>query len=382
MKIRITGFSLVAFFLAACESTNIAPVGSPEAQLEQDERRIWSRAIEEEDILDHSGFVAHIPGVEAYLSGVLSDLHPGVLPENARWQVKILVDPTLNAFALPNGVIYVHTGMLARMENEAQLATLLGHELTHATHRHGLKGLRNLKNKTAFMAAFNAGTVGVGGLLGAVGAATAVSGYARELEHEADLTGFDLVIAAGYDPRETTKVFHVLLSESRRSKIKEPYFFGNHPRLEERIAGFEQLVQAMPAGRRTGKTGVEAYLAHLPEVLLLNAEVSLRAGDMDFARDCAERSLKLRPDHAPAELLLAEIQQKKGATEEALLLYRGLTTVHPEFPPGHRGLGVILLKQGDLTGAATAFKRYLTLRPDANDRGYVENHLKQCEPKF
>ena len=57
------------------------------------------------------------------------------------FDVKIVVikDPYLNAFAFPNGVIYIHTGMLARMDNEAQLAALLAHEMSHCIHRHTLR---------------------------------------------------------------------------------------------------------------------------------------------------------------------------------------------------------------------------------------------------
>src|SRR2546426_7325972 len=56
-------------------------------------------------------------------------------------------DPTLNAFAMPNGRIYVHSGLLSRLDNEAQLATILGHEMTHVTSRHALRFTRDATNK-------------------------------------------------------------------------------------------------------------------------------------------------------------------------------------------------------------------------------------------
>jgi predicted Zn-dependent protease len=237
--------------LSGCQSTDIGPnlgAGATQVRLTDDEQRLWSRSREEETTLDQSGFRPDLPAGEAYLTGVIRSLHPDVLPDGSQLRVKILVDPTLNAFALPDGTIYIHTGMLARIRNEAQLATVLGHELTHTTHRHAVKNYRNVKNQSAFYATFTVGTGGVGGLLGLVGAYAAVSGYSQDLEREADQEGFALLRGHGYDVRESPKVFRQLLADTTRTKVKQPYFFGSHPRLEERIANFEALIAVQPAG--------------------------------------------------------------------------------------------------------------------------------------
>ena len=368
--------------LAACETTNIVPAGDATATLEDDERRMWKRAAEEEAILERSGFVANVPELESYLDGIVAGLKPEPLAEGASFRVRVLVDPALNAFAMPNGAVYIHTGILARLENEAQLATVLAHEITHATHRHGLKSFRNFKNKTAFAAAFNAGTAGVGGLLGAIGAASAISGYSQDLEREADVTGFRMIAAAGYDPRECSKVFKVLLAESKRSKIKQPFFFGSHPRLEERNASFEQLVAAVPADRRNDRVDAEEFAERQLDILLLNAIAAQQAGDADFARDCAQRFRQHRPDNPHALLVLADVERKRGDDDEALRLYRETTDAHSEFADGFRGLGLALFKRGDHADAAAAFRRYLELAPAAADRGHVESLLQQCEPRL
>lgn len=370
-------------FLTGCETTNVAPATHTGAQLEEDEARLWLRVTEEVDKIERSGFVANLPEAEAYLNGVLARLRPGPLPGGGTLRVRIIVDPTLNAFALPNGSIYIHTGMLSRLENEAQLATVVAHELTHATHRHGLKGYRNLKNETAFLATLTVGTGGgVGGLLGAVGVLASVSGYSRDLERDADTTGFKLLTGAGYDPREAPSVFRTLLADSKRAKNKEPYFFGSHPRLQERIDSFDQLVNALPPAARAGATDSAPYEAMLPPVLAANSEAALRAGDFDFARDCAERLLKLRPGDPLGRLHLAEFHRKRNADGDApaaLRLYRELAAEHPDLPGAQRGLGLGLMKTGDKPAAATAFRRYLALQPVANDRGYIEAFLQQCE---
>jgi predicted Zn-dependent protease len=378
-RTRFITAAMALSLMAACETTNIAPATAPTTQLESDERRLWSRAHDEEELLEHSGFLARAPELEHYVEGIVATLKPDLLPNGATIHVRILVDPSLNAFALPDGTLYIHTGLLARLENEAQLAVVVGHEITHAVHRHALKGFRDLKNKTAFAAVFNAGTAGVGGILGALGAASSVSGYAKDLERDADVTGFQLLTRAGYDPREAIKVFELLLQESRRSKIREPFFFGSHPRLTERISSYQQLVAALPPGRPTGRVERERYGAHIAEILLPNGIAAQQAGDLDFAQESAERMLALQPGDPHALLLIADVQRKRGHDDDALRRYQEITRLDPAFADAFRGLGLVLFKQHRLPEAAQAFQRFITLVPEAPDRAYIESFLQQCE---
>src|SRR6202023_3035874 len=113
--------------------------------------------------------------LEAYLNDVPQRLGPSEAFAAIPFRIRVVRNPYLNAFTLPNGRIYVHTGMLARMDNEAQLATLLAHEMTHATHRHAIRGLRDRKNNLAFAVGLNSILPGIGSLAGL----SAVSGYSR-----------------------------------------------------------------------------------------------------------------------------------------------------------------------------------------------------------
>ena len=144
------------------------------------------------------------------------------------------------------------------MDNEAQLATLLGHEMTHVTHRHLVKMFRDIKNKTAFLATLQVATAGLGpigslaGTLGTIGTVAAVTGYSRENETEADKEGFHLVALAGYDVEEAPKLFLHLKREVEEEQIKEPFFFGTHPRLQERIDNYNVLLKDNARAGREG----------------------------------------------------------------------------------------------------------------------------------
>lgn len=372
---------LLGLLLAGCQTTDVAPAASATAALEDDEQRLWARAREEQEAIERSGFLVRQPALEAYLDGLLAQLQTRPLGAGGQLHAHVVVDPTLNAFALPDGTIYIHSGLLTRLENEAQLATVLAHELTHSTHRHALKNIRNLKNQTGFYASLTMSTGGMGGLLGLLGAASSISGYSQELEREADATGFRQLRLVGYDPQESPKVFRTLLAESRRSKIKEPYFFGSHPRLSERIASYEELVAALPPAQRQGRVGAAEFHAAIAPVYALNAGAALHAGDFEGALDSARRRLAQAADDAPAQLVLAETFRRRAQGQdlaEALRLYQALAT-RPDAPAeAHRGLGLLLLKT-DKPAAAAAFRRYLQNKPDAADRGHIETYLRQCE---
>lgn len=372
----------MVLLLAGCQTTNVPPATSSTAALEEDERRLWLRAREEQATLDQSGLVLGLPAATDYLDTLVARLQAQPLPNGARLRTRIVADPTLNAFALPDGTIYIHTGMLAQLENEAQLATVLAHELSHTTHRHALRGWRQLKNQTGFMVSFAIGTGGIGGLLGWLGAATAVSGYSQELESEADQLGFARLVQEGYDPRESPKVFRLLLAESKRSKIKEPYFFASHPRLTERIENFDALVARLPAAQRQGRLGSEEYRAVMVPVFVANAGVAAQSGDFDAALRSGQRVLEFEPLHRGALLAQAETLRRRGHEQdrsEAMRVYRQLTTFADCPPEAHRGLGLVLFKTGDRAAAAASFRHYLAAQPQAADRGHILNQLQQCE---
>lgn len=383
-KIATLPFFVAAALLGGCQSTAVAPATGADSPLEDDERRLWVRVRDEERSLQQSGFVASLPEVELYLDRIVARLHPQPLSEGATLHVRVVSDPTLNAFALPNGALFVHTGLLARLDNEAQLAAVLAHELTHAVNRHGLRSYRSLKNHTALASSIMVGTGGsLIGLLGTMGALSSATGYSQSLEREADENGFRLFVAAGYAPREGVQVFRILLEESKRTKIKTPFFFNSHPRLTERIAHFEEFYAALPpANRSQGRNGEEEFAAILPAVLNLNAQASLHAGDLDFARDSALRCRQLQPSNAAALFYLAEVHRRRASESDhasALQLYREAVERDPNLAEAHRGFGLELFRSQEHAAAAKSFQRYLELKPTAGDRAHIENFIHQCE---
>jgi beta-barrel assembly-enhancing protease len=380
---------LLLLILSGCATTNLPPVTkSTFATLEEDEKGLWRRSEEEQRIINRSGLIYKDEELENYLNEIARKLTPPEVLNYIQFKVKVIKNPYLNAFSYPNGVIYVHTGILARMDNEAQLATLLGHEITHITHRHTVRTFRDIKNKTAFLATlqvslavFNNDIVReLVNILGAIGTIAAVSGYSQELETQADVEGFKLMLSAGYDPYEAPKLFFHLKKELEDEQIKEPFFFGTHPRLQERIQNYNSFLTQLQYPNATKNT--EVFLQKTKNVILDNAFLDLKAGRFNMAKRGAEKYLSIKPDDARAYYLLGEIHRQRGEKddpEKAKENYERAISLDPSFPDSYKGLGMIYYKQGEKFLAKKYFELYLSVYPEAPDKAYIEEYLKTLQ---
>jgi predicted Zn-dependent protease len=386
---RLFAIAFIIWMLFSCATTHVAPVGKQESfKLQDDERRIWNRSKEEQDRLNRSNLIYDDPALTAYLNEVVQNLIPkNVKDKGLSIEVKIIKNPLLNAFAYPNGVIYVHTGILAKMDNEAQLSTLLGHEMTHVTHRHAVQQFRTVKNTTAVLATIQMASVPFGvygslaNVLGTVGAMASVTGYSRELETEADRVGLGLMADAGYDPQETPKLFVYLKSDLEKNDVKEPFFFGSHPRLQERIINFENYLASDYSGK-TGVKGGEKFNRLIAPLLLDNAMMDLDMGRYSSAQEGVEKFLKLKPSDARGHYCLGEIYRQRGEKEDSQKAeeeYRQALSCDPNYPLPRKGLGIIYLKQGMKNKSVDEFEKYLQLLPDALDRAYIKQYIQHLK---
>ena len=371
---RLAALALLA--AAGCASTSLAPrTGRHVAVEEPDEQGMWRLAGEAQAELDRSGRVVADPALEAYLDQVARRLQPPEVFAAIPFRIRVLRDRTPNAFCLPNGAVYLHTGMLALIESEAELAALLGHEMSHAVHRHALRGLHDAQNSGALLNALGS-WAGAGARPGGLILMASVAGYSRGLEREADREGLARVVAAGYDPRQAARLFERLRDWSAAEQVpRGSAFYASHPELTERIESFRALA-AQAAG---GEVGREAFGAQAAGILLEAARSDLAGGRFAPARGLAERFVALRPEDARGHLALAEIARREGGPgreEAALAGYRRALQLDAGAAEAWRGLGLLLRRRGDAAGARAALTRYLSLAPTAPDRAMVGAVLK------
>jgi predicted Zn-dependent protease len=349
--------------------------GAALGQVTGEERRVWSQGDEVVQELTRGGVIYESDATTAYVQGVLDRLFPEF---KGHMQVNIVKSAQLNAFALPNGHIYVNEGLLARLRNEAQLATLLGHEGTHFTNRHGYQNVQSGKDYAAF------GTLGgmVVPLLPQLIAVTSIYGFSRQMETEADVQGFARLKKAGYDVHEAPRVFEHLIAEIKAEDIKEPFFFATHPKLVDRVDNMKKLSAGAPPGGN-GTSSVD-YANTVMQLRLDNLENMLSMGRAKSALimlSDPERIAELPPQ---AQYYVGEayrLRGQEGDITRAEEAYLRAIEVAPEFAPSYRALGVLRLKANHYADAQTYLDRYLELAPSAPDRKYVESYLKIARKK-
>ncbi len=345
-----------------------------------EEDRVWAAGERGEQAFIKSGHVYPDPALNLYLQTVLDRLFPEFV---GALRVQAANDSGLNAFALPQGAIFVNMGLLARLENEAQLATILAHEGSHFTHRHAYQNNQKAKSLSGFARTAGMLTGGVGALLGDLAANSSMSGYSQDLEREADLQGFRRMAQAGYDVRESVKAFELLAEEVTVLDVKEPYFFANHPRLQERIESFNALIAGYDGP--AGETGEDRY----SEVTRSLREQWLRAQlsegkPKSIIHVLANPAMLVRyPVHAPYYLGESyRLRGNTGDTEKAVAAWRQAIVKAPEFAPSYRALGIQAMKQRDWAQARELLGGYLRLAPDAGDAAYIRNYLELVEEKL
>ena len=353
----------------------------------EDERMLWRRVQKEQEAIDNSGFLYRDPELENYLNRIAKKLQANSVAPDFQIHVKVLNDPNLNAFAYPNGVIYVHTGILARMDNEAQLAALLSHEMTHCTHRHSLRVIRSIKDRPAYIAAVQqtlakiSPVQTVARLLGATGSMAAVTGYTREFENEADQVGLDLMVKANYDSKQALKLFEHLKQEIEAEEIKEPFFFGTHPHVQQRLNNVQNWLAKDNQEMKAPVKNTSEFQTGLQRVILANARLDLRLGRFDVARKTVVKYLSMQPNDARANYLFGEILRQRNRQDDAsaaVIYYKKAISLDPSFPEPHKAMGLMHYKVGQKQLAKKFFESCLLLSPNASDKAYIQGYLKNC----
>ncbi|MCS7042229.1 MAG: M48 family metallopeptidase [Bryobacteraceae bacterium] len=190
---------------------------------------------------------------------------------------KVVQEDSINAFALPGGPMYVHTGLIRAVENEAQLAGVLAHELAHVVLRHGTS--QATKAQFTQLAAILAGSmIGGGGLTGqlaqlgiGLGANSVLLKYSRSAESDADLLGAYTMARAGYNPIEMARFFEKLEAEreGKTPRLVE-IFTASHPNPGNRVKAIEEQLPFMPRGDYNAQEGdlgrMKAIVEKLPAV--------------------------------------------------------------------------------------------------------------------
>ncbi len=172
------------------------------------------------------------------------------------YSFKVVADDSINAFALPGGPIYVHSGLITAADNEAQVAGVLAHEVGHVALRHSTHQISKARMWQIPLALASGALEKSGGILGTLGqmgigfgANSLFMKYSRDAEKDADIVGARMMARTGYDPVEMARFFEKLQSEGGGGGM--PQFFSDHPNPGNRVAYVTEEVRELPPGNYT-----------------------------------------------------------------------------------------------------------------------------------
>ncbi len=322
------------------------------------------------------------PIVLGFLNDFGQSLVRQVEPQPFVYRFRVVQESSLNAFALPGGYIYFHSGTILSANDIDELAGVMAHEIAHSKRSH----IARLAEKSAIPSLL-ASLLGIGAAVatGDPAAAIVAQGitesmrlaYTREFEAEADSVGTVFMVRAGYDPKGMADFFDRLLAiKEARPGFQIPPYLMSHPRTEHRLDG------AITRARETTITGkvdpalaavfpeVQARLAMLlsekrttlpsfrraPDTKITNpalaqAEQLAASGDRAGAAEVLAAAGRKEPNDPRVAFREAELLAELERTGDAIRAYRRALLLDPEVALSYYRIGQLYQKQGDRVNA-------------------------------
>ena len=341
------------------------------------------------------------PLLQDYLEELIYKLASFSTLKDKRLDIVIVDNKTINAFAVPGGVIGIHNGLLLQAGTEAQLSTVLSHELAHLSQRHFARNIEAQKRNTIpnmagllagiIIAATSGGSAGMAALT-AVQAATLQSQlrYSRLNEQEADRVGMQTLVRADMDPDAAADMFEKMQQATRYASNRPPEFLLSHPVTESRISDARnrsrkypkklykdslrfQLMQSRVALHFSGnsKDTVAQFQAKLnsgsahPDADQYGLVLALTANG-NFAE--AQKQLTPLRDAAPMEMSYliaqAELYTASGENEEAIKLLDKALSINPGNHPLTMTLANALIKANQAHRAESLLEGHTARKPN------------------
>lgn len=256
--------ALVAGPLASCARNPVT--GKNELSLVSESQEIQMGQQAAQEVAQTIGFVDD-PELQKYVADIGMRMAKQSERPELPWEFHVVDDAAVNAFAIPGGFIYVTRGLLNHMNSEAELASVLGHEIGHVTARHSVQQISKAQLATLGL--------GIGSILSSdvaqfAGIASQGLGvlflkYGRDAENQADQLGFRYALAQNYDVREMANVFQTLAraSQAGGGGGRLPEWLSTHPNPENRVTRVQERLDTLQKPLANTVVDREEYLRQI-----------------------------------------------------------------------------------------------------------------------
>jgi predicted Zn-dependent protease len=296
------------------------------------------------------------------------------------YEFKVVNNTAINAWALPGGKIAINRGLLVELDNEAELAAVLGHEIVHAAARHGASAMTRgtLINLAAVETTAVAAQSDYSGQAELIGQSAVIAGtlfnfkYGRDAERESDHYGMKYMKRAGYDPRAAISLQKkfVALSKSEKKAGWLDALISSHPPSEERVNNNRKRAKKLGHGGEIGADRYQQAIAHLRSVqpaydAYEQGRKALAASKLSTAESKARIAIGIEPNENQFHLLLGDILAKSGKNEAALQSYDEAARILPTYYAVYEKRGQLKKKMNDERGYREDMERAAKILPTA-----------------
>jgi predicted Zn-dependent protease len=266
---RRTVLAYPALLLAIASCARNPVTGKNELALVSEGQEIQMGQQAAQEVAQTIGFVED-PELQSYVANIGKRMAAKSERPDLPWEFHVVNDASVNAFALPGGFIYVTRGLLGHMNSEAELATVLGHEIGHVTARHSVQQISKAQLATLGL--------GIGSIvssdiaqfagLASQGLQVLFLKYGRDAENQADELGFRYALTQNYDVREMANVFETLnrASEVEGGGGRLPEWLSTHPNPENRVKRTEERLDTLHASLTSTIVNRDEYLKQIDGV--------------------------------------------------------------------------------------------------------------------
>lgn len=314
--------------------------------------------------------------VNDYLSRVGRSIHERSHRPQMPYSYRVLNANYLNAYTFPGGAMGVTRGILTELNDEAELAALLGHEIGHVNARHAAQRQGKALLAQVAIASVTVATADsewgtVAGIGSTIGASALLASYSRDNEREADALGQEYMVRGGYPATGMVRLHQLLVDQEKHEPSLLETMFSSHPMSTERRNTARELADTRYAASKQFDPQRERFMDSSASLRKLKptidackrGETALAAKEYKKAEEHFLTALKLTPDDYAANLRMAQCLQAQKKNVEARAYASKAKDVYPQEAQAHKLLGVLSLSMREPGAAYESLHRFDTLLP-------------------
>lgn len=284
----------------------------------------------------------------------------------------------VNAYAFPGGSIAATRGILLALENEAELASLLGHELGHVNARHTAEQMSKgvltnavIGGLSAYASAKSAGLGQLASQLGMVGAGALLASYSRDNEREADALGLEYMVKAGYNAEGFVGLMDILRSMNKHKPNAIELMFATHPMSDERYHTAVDAVNTQYRSTRNKPLYRERYMDHTTKLRAIKGAIEeMQKGEKAMAgkkygeaEDHFKKALKQAPNDYAGLCMMSKCLLAQKKNDQAKQYAEKAKKVYPQEAQAHHVAGFAKIRLKNFDSAYQDFTDYDKLLP-------------------